>query len=364
MPPFGLGTGQESFIALAEETTYGTRATLTEFMRMVSENMKHNTNVLADSASLGEPARYHPIRVGVSTGGGFVVEPWITGIECLLKYALGDHFTTVNVTTAVYQHRFRIGRYLPSWKSAADPSFTSLTVDMYRGAPAQGYVWGYSGVLLDGLRLEFNATSPGRIAVGSKFNDSCVVVSPAVPSSTVNRLPMPTRLTIGLADPSTSTPTYTDVSAYSFSLNIPQGLDQEQVLGLNGGTNYPLPLLPHRRENLVKVSGQFTCLAGSATRTFDTGIGAFEKMMNQNLSAFMRVTADAGESCRTYGIGHTIELQNVHLTSTGPEVGDPGNIRRTVTFEAYSPVAGFDVSSVPSMLQWTVTNYRSGFGGR
>jgi hypothetical protein len=276
---------------------------------------------------------------------------------------LGDHFTTTNPTTGVYNHKFRVGRYLPAWKSVADPSFMSLTMDVYRGGATAGYVWGYSGLLFDGMRLDFGPNSPGRISAGVKFYDSCIVQSPAATSATMNRLPIPTRFGVHLADPTTGTPTYTDVSALSFSLTVPHGIDQEFPLGLNGGVKYPLPMAPHRRENLIKVAGQFTCFVGVQTRTYGSTIGTFEQMQQNNSQAFMRITADAGETSLSQAIGHIIELQGIRITSAGPETGDPSNLKRTVTFEAFTP-SGADVCSVQNQLQWTVANFRSSFGAR
>lgn len=364
------GTGQESLIAFGEETTYGTGVTPTEFLPFVSENLAHRRNVNLYSESLGVTQQYstHVARNGAATGGSFSLEPWLEGNEILLKYGLGDHFTTLVAMTDYCQHYFRIGRYAPMWKGVADVSANSLTCSVYRGklATGFGYVTRYTGMKISRFKARFEQGRIGRIDCDALFYDSSALASPTDVTQGMfdhGYMPHPQRAELAICDIAQSM-TWNDVTAFSFELSVDHKLAQEWPVGYNGGTTgqYPLPLQPHRTGPI-----EVTARAEVLMRSSDTLHGTYtlRQLEEQNLCHALRWIqyGQICDGCTSY-MRHVIEGYGARVTNIDPAVGGPGNIRRTLDFELKYPDVTYPAlgGGQPSEVIWCLINQRPSFG--
>lgn len=365
------GSGQESFIAFAEEATYGTAAVLTDstgtVLPFIREGVFHRRNQIQGHSSLGQVKRKYISRLPPQTGGPLSFEMWHAGLEIVLKYALGDHYTTTNPTTGEYISEFRVGHYIPEWKSVADPSAQSLTMWIGRGAlSTAGYVHRFTGTVFNGLRARFDPRGMTLDTDVLFYDSSELAVPPAVVQSWFDHgyLPWPAKFSVELADPTTGSATWCDVTSFGAEIEVVQNLTQEYPMGLNGGTAglYPLPLPPVRTDAPV-VRGSFDMLAGLSTTLF--GTYTLRQLQESNRPMHLRYNA-YGVTNPTAANGdpflHKVEMDAVRIIEIDPMVNDAAVIKRHITWEAFEPTVTSQTGT--PVMGWQVSNGRSGFGIR
>ena len=360
---FGQGTGSESILAIGEEAAWGTAVTPTEFVAILSETIQHRRNIPSGHSSLGDPRDVWPLNLGNEVGGDIRWQGWCGGLELPFKYMLGDHFTTINPTTGVYQHKFRISNHIPQWKSADDPSFTSLTLHALRGSQGTGagYNYQYKGAYLNGMRAEF-AKDGLTVSTSALFYDSSEIATAPTVTYDHAALPYPTTLFVGIGDPTTGDVTngyFTDTTCFGASITIQPGLAVEFPAGFNGGTTYPLPLAAYRKEPVIRVDGSMDILAGTSSRLY--GSKTLRQWEEQFASCYVRIGMTAGTLLSTWTYAHQVDVPDARITMIDPPVQNPDYIRRNIQFRAYLPSGAYPFLS---QLQWMTTNARSGFGGR
>jgi len=355
------GSGSESYIGLGEELTWGSGVVPTDFIPFISASFKHDTGMVQSHQSLGRVHRRWFTRVANPGIGRFSTDIWHNGIELLLKYGLGDHYTSsIDTTSYMYSHRFQCARYLPSRVGVADPTYNGLSVTLGAGSlDTTGYQYRYSGFLIDTLSAAFEPTG-ATVEVSGPFYDSSDLASPPAVVWDNAHLPYATRLSVGLGDPST-TITTPDVTAFNFRINVAHGLATQFPMGLNGGTNYPLPVNPSRGQ--IMVSGSFDCLARVASSTY--GTYTLRQRRDSSYPTTLLVTADGPTitgSSPAARYRHYLLCPTARITSIEPDIPSAEPIKRTVTFEAQYPADTSAPSGYVNEFTWVTRNSSAGFG--
>ena len=267
--------GYESYLGVAEETTFGTLVTATAFIEFTSEGfMKEREELLREE--INTTRDYTRRMTGNETVSGSLEAPLNIASDAmvyLIKQAMGGTVASVSIVAGAIGHDLYAGNMEDNKSTSGAANVKSLTMQLRRGSTKQ---WSYMGMRVNTMTIKGEVGSPvvasfelmGRY--GSTTTDSLT-------ASFTNVDPLHfTGVTFQTGDSITNVSTeYIN----AFELTVSNNLAEQRNLG--SANVHSLP--PGRRDIKLKLTQQF-----DTTTSYDRYI--------QNTQTAIKLLLDTGST--------------------------------------------------------------------
>lgn len=313
------GFGYDAWIGFGEESTWGTRAAPTKFIRILDESFKLN-NSFIPKPSLGF-ASHQAARGTLSkktADGGFSSHFGYSGFETLMKHAMGSVITT-NPSGTAYLHTYALASALP----------TGLTAHVNRAAAAVGTANEYEGSQIEKITFTQEPEEILKVSIEMQSQDEADI---AVASPT-----FPTFVAADWDDFVLTLDTVaTTVTSFELTIENTLATDRHQL-----GSRLRRGL---GRSGPRKVTGKFV------TEYEDQVIVDLHQAQTGAFGMDATWTGPVITGAHNYTLGIT---GNIRLTSVERSVTEAGVIQLTAEFEALAGATGND--EIAATIKNTVT---------
>lgn len=232
----GSQSAVRSYVAVGKETSFGTYATCTTAMEVLSCGFKTDIKTMKlDSLSTN---RGMSRRVQLEKEVMGAIEAYAHPVESPLIFggALGGAITTTTLSTGVYSHVFLAGDF--------EGTLAALSFNVRKGASA---VWQYTGGRVNSLKLSANVGEPMKLSADLIFKDSTTLANDISAVSSLTAY-VPWTFVNG-----TFAYSGTAEKVTGFELSINNNLKSDKD-ARSLGTNVLTVLPPTRREVSFKIS--------------------------------------------------------------------------------------------------------------
>lgn len=322
----GVGIGEQSWIGFAEESTWGTAATVTRFLELLDgsgESLNLKNNIIK---SKGMRPGYHTetganrVVSSRSAGGSFKFEVKTNGMGMLLKHIMGGNAAPVQQgATIAYLQTHALNR-LQQGKG--------LTVQKQIGDAAGGVIgtFTYPGSRI--TKAEFTTSVDNflecSIEIDSKDEDKTIAAAtPSYLSGTPFQFK---QAVVKLAGSPVTTPIISNVSV---AIERKLATDRRGI----GNNGYKSEQYEDGRPKVTgKLSSEFTDLTTFYDRfSTDAGVALVIEYTGANIAG-------------SYNQLFRITLPEIHFTGDSPNVKDAGGVAIDVPFEAQWDGASADMT--------------------
>lgn len=314
--------GYESYIGIAEETTFGTLVTATSFTEFTSEALMKEREELRRE-EINTTRDYTRRMTGNETVSGSietVLNIAEDAIVYMMKQAMGGTVSSATIVSSSFSHTLAPGNMEDNQSSAGAADVKSLTMQVRRGSTNQ---WSYRGMRINTMTIKGEVGTP-IVATFELMGQYGTTSSDSLTASFSNINPLNfTGVTFQTGDSITNVSTEY-ISGFEFSLS--NNIAEQRVLGSANITKLP----PIRRDVKLKLTQQFDTTTAynrfiSNTKTaiqilMDTGVtiaaaGSSTYSMHINMPAcyFNNVTPQAGG---IEAISQEIDVSTIKDTTT------------------------------------------------
>jgi hypothetical protein len=151
--------GYDSYIAVGEETTFGTYVTGSSYAEFASESfMKEREELRLESINTTRDfTRRLTGNETISGGLELDLNPAEDSIMWIVKQAMGGTVSTAQVSATSYLHTFNVGDMENNQSSAGAADVKSLSIQVRRGSTSQ---WTYRGMRVNNMTIKGEVGSP------------------------------------------------------------------------------------------------------------------------------------------------------------------------------------------------------------
>lgn len=308
--------GNQSYLAVGREITYGTYPTCTAGLNFLSASMKtmKETKILEEIQTSRTNSNFIQLGKVIEGEAEFYFSPKSLASNYLLHNAFGGGPVTTATATAEtagglgFQHTINIANF--------DTTYSSLAINMRKGDSVGAKIFEYSGIRVNEFGFTAEIDEPLVCNVGLIAKDSTLTsndVSSAL--NTISQTPLSFvngRFSVETATGSLTTTSFWHVQSVSFSVS--NNLNSDSTARRIGSDT--LQVLPAGMANFEL----------SATIRFDTTTAYAAMMAGTRLCAELEFLGDtlAGSSVRE---GIKITMPYVLVSDAGdPEVGGPNEV--------------------------------------
>lgn len=314
--------GYDSYVAIAEETTFGTLVTGTTFIEFTSEGFKKEIEELRRE-ELNTTRDFTRRMTGNITVSGSLEAPLNVasdGFIYLMKQAMGGTCSSATIVSSAIAHTLYVGNMEDNKGTSSAAAVKSLSVQVRRGSTSQ---WSYRGMRVNTMTIKGEVGGPVTASFefmgqnGTTSSDSITASFTNINPLNFTGVTFKTGATISVID-----------TEYikSFEFTLANNLAEQRNLGLA----YVHALPPLRRDVKLKLTQQFDTLTAynrfiQNTKTaiqilMDTGVtiaaaGSSTYSMHINLPCcyFNNVTPNAGS---VEALSQEIDVSAIKDTTT------------------------------------------------
>jgi hypothetical protein len=223
-PPY---LGYDSYVAVAEETIFGTYVTATAFVEFNSEGFKREEEEIKLPA-INNTRDYTKRMKGKTSISGSLEVPMNVASDAIVymvKQAMGGTCASSQVVASCYNHTFYTGDMESNKATSTASDHKSLSVQVRKGNTAQ---WTFKGMRVNTMTLKGEVGSP-ITASFEMIGKDATSTTDSLTSSFTTQLPLNfTGVTVQTGATTTSMTTEY-VSAFEFTLN--NNLAEQRALG-------------------------------------------------------------------------------------------------------------------------------------
>lgn len=321
--------GHQAFIGFAEESTFGTYTAATNFLRIVSENVKpvYGRNPKPSLGSVGI-RQHHAMRQAVE--GAITFQVPVTGAELLFKHALGSLATTG--TAAPYAHSITVADSLPTG--------LSFYIDRDQAAIGGSSAFRYSGCQINKLTLTQGPDEFLQCTIDIVGQKQALGAA-ETPTFPQNSAGTADAVLFDYSDCSGASCTFagTTTNIIDYELTVENNLNTDRYY-LGSTTRHGFG-----RNGQRKITGK--CTAEFDSTTFASAFSDWVSQTGMDHSMLWLNTVDGNNS-----ITCSMLTDNVFFQAGAPEAAGPGIINLPLEFEVFS-----DPSDTYEDLIITYANY-------
>jgi hypothetical protein len=323
-----IGDGSQaavrSYVAVAKETAFGTYATCTTAVEVISCGFRTNIKTMKlDTLSTN---RGSSRRVQLDKEVAGTIETYAHPVESPLIFgaALGGSITSTIVSTGVYSHVFEAGNFTNT--------LASLSFNVRKG---DTQVWQYQGGRVNSLKLTANVGEPLKLSADFVFKDSSTLTNDVSAVLSLTSY-IPWTFVHG-----TFTYSATAQKVTGFELSIDNGLKSDKdARALGQNTLVVLPAT--RREIGFKI-----------TQRFDT-TATWASFMEMTSGAVQLVFTSTDSLSSSNFPKLTIDMPKVGMRSPDPELKGSGDI--IMSDIEYDVMVDNPMTSTGYDIKFTVVN--------
>ncbi|MCP4648907.1 MAG: hypothetical protein GY853_02335 [PVC group bacterium] len=332
--------GYDSYLGVAEETTFGTLVTATSFIEFSSESFKREREEIKIDTVNNSRDYLKRLSGNESAAGGFesMVNPGEDALVYFIKQCMGGSVTSTTITASAYTHVINGGDMESNQGSGGSADIKSLTVQIRKGDTNQ-YTW--QGCRVNSMSLKGEVGSP--LTFGCEvMAKTATATSDSLTASFSNVDPSNfTGVTVQTSDSIGGSWTTEYFSAFEVSLN--NNISEQRALG--SANVHALP--PGRRDVSIKLSQQY-----DTTTNYTRFV--------ENTQTAIQITLDTGATIAAGGsstYSMKLAFPRCYFNSNMPEVSSNDVLTHEVELTAIR-----DTTTGYSM-QVTVNNATANYAG-
>jgi hypothetical protein len=308
--------GYDSFLGIAQETTYSTVATATTFIEFTSESfLKEREEQRREE--INTTRDFTRRMTGNETVSGSIEAPLNVasdGFAYLIKQAMGGTVGATTIAAGAIAHVFNVGNMESNQSTSGAADIKGLTVTARRGSTN---LWQYKGMRVNTMTIKGEVGSPitATFELMGRYGTTC---SDSLTASFTNINPLNFTGVVFQTGITISAVSTEYISGFEFSLA--NNLAEQRVLG--SANIFALP--PLRRDVTLKLNQQFDTL---------TAYNRFIQNTKTAISIFLDsgVTI-AGAGSSTYSM--KIDIPCAYFNSNTPQVGSIEAIGQEINVSA------------------------------
>jgi hypothetical protein len=304
--------GYDSYVAIGEETTFGTLVTATGFTEFNSEAINKEREELR-LESINTTRDYRKRLTGNETIAGSLeidLNIWEDSNLWMIKQAMGGTVATAAVSATSYLHTFNVGNMESNESTAGSADVKSLTMQIRRGNTDQ---WSYRGMRINTMTIKGEVGTPVT-ATFELMGMAGTTSSDSITASFASNVPLhftgvefKTGITISAVS--------TEYIA-GFELTLENNIEEQRNLG----TAYPYALPATRRNVMLKLTQQF-----DTTTSYDRYIQNTMTAIQINMDTGITISGSGGTTASMQ-----INLPVCYFNSNTPQISEMGPVQQEV----------------------------------